>query len=363
MPPSALPQKIHELCWSDAWKGSRLKEVLRRELPDLGSRGALLAVTNGLVRLASGTVLDDADVEVPEGENLSVDLRHGIHGPGKPRRPRLHDRLQVLHDDEQLVVVSKRPFTPVQPVRGDEPGSPRARTAPLVELLKHYWRARGGKSPNPVLVQRLDLETSGLIVLAKEADAGRTLQKQLRPPRRMTREYFAFVSGHLPQKKGRWESFMARNRQGLRCSVAVGGSGADGPRGTQYASTRWEVVREFRGYTLLKVTLDTGRTHQIRIHCAEAGHPVLGEQVYGKLTANVFERIDKEKMPPQPKTSPFAEALRVREAGAPSAKPPRVRRVALHATRLSFVHPRTRKRLTFEDPLPEDLKSLDRSGG
>ncbi len=360
MPPANLPQKTHRLPWSADWRGKRLKQVLRMALPDLGSRGALLVVTNGLVRLEDGTVLQDADSPIPEGAGLAVDLRHGVHGPGKPRRPRLHDRLQVLHDDAKIVVVSKNPFTPVQPVRGDEPESPRARTAPLVELLKHYWRAKGEKATNPVLVQRLDLETSGLIVLAKDVETGRALQKQLRPPRRMSREYLAFVSGHLTQKKGRWESFMARNQKGLRCSVAVGGgSRPEGPRGTQHAATRWEVVREFPGYTLLRLTLETGRTHQIRIHCAEAGHPVLGDNVYGKLTADVFERIDKGKLPPQPGNSPFAEAPAARESA--SRKPPRVRRVALHAARLSFIHPGTRKRLAFEDPLPQDLKHLDRS--
>lgn len=360
MPASALEQKIYKLTWSRKWDGRRVKEILRMELPALGSRGALLAVTNGLVSLEDGPVLESADQEVPKGRAVALDFRHGIHGEGRPKRPRLHDRLEVLHDDEQVVVVNKRPFTPVQPARAGEEEIKRARTAPLIELLKHYWRARGGPAVNPYLVQRLDMETSGLLVLAKDTESARLLQSQLRPPRGMKREYLAFVAGIPEKEKGRWESYIGRGREGLRCSVATAHPGSQVPRDAQHAVTHWSVVRKFREYTLLRLRLETGRTHQIRIHCAEAGHPLLGDKVYERLAKSIFARIAKGKVAPQPDSSPLAMAFAAQLA--PSPKTPRSKRVALHSTRLEFQHPGTRKRLAFEAPLPPDLEFLGRPG-
>ncbi|MCC5875923.1 MAG: hypothetical protein JJU11_06865, partial [Candidatus Sumerlaeia bacterium] len=102
MPASDIPQIIHIFEWSDQWEGQRLKPIILKLLPDLGSRGAFIIVTGGLVRDTTGKTLDNPDAEVEKGTTLKVDLRHGIRGRGKPKRPTLRDRVEVLHDDEHV---------------------------------------------------------------------------------------------------------------------------------------------------------------------------------------------------------------------------------------------------------------------
>jgi 23S rRNA pseudouridine1911/1915/1917 synthase len=353
-----IPQKLHEFPWSPYWRGKRLKEVVRTMMPNLGSRHALLVITNGLVR-AGGKVHQNADDPMPENADLAVDLRHGVHGRGNPDHPHLHERMKVIHDDEHLVVVSKNSGTIVQPTRDDDDAEGRQRTAPLVELLKHYWRANSQPPVNPIVVQRLDMNTSGLMVLAKTADAGRALQRQLKPPRKLRREYLAIVAGDVQTDSGVWKTYLAMGKIGLRQSVGAG-SGRSPSQRAQLAETHFEVEERFGTVTLLRLKLETGRTHQIRIHCAEAGHPVLGDHVYTRLAENVIERVAKGKAPTAIPDHPFQEAEKVVRTGVIKLVLPKkvTQRLALHATKLSFIHPATRgKRMSFEDPLPGELKN------
>ncbi len=358
MPPSSIPQKLHRFEHDPAWEGKRLKEVLRLVLPDLGSRGALLVITNGLVSSADeAEPWINADFIVPTGSPVTVDLRHGLHGQGKSKHPHLHERMNVRHDDDHVVVVAKRPFMLVQP--SDEPENDKGtRAVPLVELLKHYWKAKGDRGTNPILVQRLDFETSGLLVIAKNVEASRQLQLQLRPPRRLKRDYLAIVAGTFTEQKGTWKSYMGYGKGNIRQSLAEGSRTAPSSSKVQYAETRYKVEKVFENATLLRLQLETGRTHQIRIHCAEAGHPVLGDDHYLRLAENVLDRVAKGKLKPRGEDSPWKEALALVRLGqltvAQPAKLPR--RIALHATRLSFVHPATNERMTFEEPLPAELE-------
>jgi len=352
-----LPQKLFEFDLRPEWKDKRLKEVLREALPDLGSRHALLAIRNGLVHSSRGDVLEDADTPVQGG--FTVDLRHGIHGKGKASHPHLHERMKVLHDDEHVVVVSKRSGTPVQPThQEDKESGTRKRTAPLVELLKHYWRANKKPTVNPVVIQRLDMGTSGMLVMGKTVEAGRQLQRQLRPPRKLQREYMAIAAGNFETAKGVWQSYIAPGRMGLRQSIsAPGGRPPRNPK-AQHAITHFEVVQQFEGFALLRLKLETGRTHQIRIHCAEAGHPLLGETVYTRLAENILDRLAKQKLKPTNK-HPYEEAMRMVRNGILKPEIPKrpAPRLALHCFRLSFIHPGTKKRKNFEETLPDDLQS------
>lgn len=354
MAAKSIPQKLYEFSHTEAWAGRRAKEVLRELLPDLSSRDAMLLFRNGLVS-ADGESIEDADAELTA--SISVDLRHGIHGQGKPKQPHLHDRMRVLYDDDSIIVVSKNPGTIVQPVK-DEVDTAKRKTAPLVELVKHYWRANKKPAVNPIVVQRLDVETSGVLVMAKTAEAGRKLQQQLKPPRTMKREYVALALGEFQGKQGFWKSSLAKGPIGLRQSALSTNSPA--ARRGQMAITRYGVVKSSKQVTLLRLKLETGRTHQIRIHCAEAGHPLLGENVYTRLANNVLDRIAKGKVKNPDKDHPFAEAERLVREGILEVTPPKTRipRIMLHAEKLSFIHPKTGKRVTFQDPIPEDMEKV-----
>jgi 23S rRNA pseudouridine1911/1915/1917 synthase len=288
--------------------------------------------------------MDDLDAVLTSGTELRIDLRHGIQGKGKPKRPLIRDLVEVIHDDDQVVVVNKSVGLVVQPVDDEATG----RNPPVVELLKHYWRSQGMDVPNPVLVHRLDKETSGLMVLAKTAEAARELQRQA-SSRTMERKYTAIVEGIIEQDKGEWQSFMGRGVDGLRQNLPEVERNAKGqlPHGVQEAITRYLVRERFgKRATLLELELETGRTHQIRIHCAEAAHPVVGDGLYKKLALKKFPNVRFQEFKPAPQ------------------------RMMLHALRLKFRHPgRGNRWLTFRAEPPErfdmfleDLRAGSRRG-
>lgn len=321
----ALEYKLHRVAPEPAWEGLRLKEVLARAIPALGSRPRVLAVTNGLVS-RDGRVLSDLDCVMTEaGGPLEVDLRHGYKGAGEPRRPPLTDRMRVVFEDEHLLVVDKGIGVTVQP-EGEE-GGDEGRGRPLVELIQHYWRLKQLPSCNPILVQRLDRDTSGLLVVAKTLPVARELQKDL-TDRRIKRTYRALVAGRVESRSGSWKSHLARGRDGRWGSVpeAAGDSptvpGRSRQRG-RLAISHYRVVENRGGNTLLELDLETGRTHQLRIHCAEAGHPILGDRIYGRTTGAKDSRRGDD-----------------------------ADRLHLHACALTFRHPKTRKMMSFESPAP-----------
>jgi 23S rRNA pseudouridine1911/1915/1917 synthase len=349
-------QKLHQLEWKESWQGQRLKQIILADLPGLSSRNALLVIRNGLVRgVGSDVPLDDADMPVPAGTNLTVDLRHGVHGRGEANRPRLHERMQVVYDDPWVVVVNKQSGTPVQPIEDDDYGAEdgnRPKGAPLVELLKHYWKQQRQPIVNPYLVQRLDLETSGLLVLAKTDVVAAALQRQLQPPRALKRRYLALVAGVMVADKGQWRSRVGRGKTGLRQSMAQGSKAK-----AQLAVTHFTVRERFANATLVAFELETGRTHQIRIHSAEAGHPVLGEVLYRRHATHAHEFLNENPTKPLAPGHPHNEAREVFARPKPPA-PPDAPRILLHSTELSFVHPETGRRLTYRQDPPEDFQAI-----
>lgn len=325
--PLPVPQKLHLFDPRPEWKGMRLKEVLLQSLPGVSGRSLLRMVMNGLV--SSGEArLEDLDAPVPMDSTLQVDLRHGVEGRGQPSRPDLRSKIRVLHDDDDVVVVAKAAGVAVQPEEDDD-----AHDVPLVELLKHYWRARKAPILNPILVQRLDKDTSGLLVLAKNLEAGRILQAQL-TSRDVHRVYHAIVRGRMTSNEGTWSSSLGRDMFGRRRSVES--DLPRPPRSGQPAITHYRVLKFLQHATLIECRLETGRTHQIRIHCAEAGHPVLGDRIYTRLADDLAEHARGGKPGKVP---------RGRAEGSP--------RLFLHAARLEFEHPATGQPMSFEDPPPE----------
>lgn len=359
MPAVLPPQKLHKFDYQPEWEGKRLREIVRLLFPDLGSRPTFLIVTNGLIRTGAGDVIKDADQLVSEGTSLSIDLRHGIHGKGEAEHPHLHERMKVHHDDEHVVVVSKKPWTLVHAEDEGGPVAKGAKGVPLVDLLKLYWKAKGQPHATPILVQRLDLQTSGLLAMAKTPQASANLQRQLKPPRKMHRTYLAIVAGTLHTKQGTWKTYQGRGKIGLRQSIAEDTRSEKSLVGAAIAETRYEVLETRRDATLLKLELETGRTHQIRIHCAEAGHPILGDDHYEKLAENTLDRVAKQKLIPKSKLNPAKEAVAMVKDGQlevvkPTRKAPRI---LLHATKLSFRHPYTNKAVSFTEPMPNDMQN------
>jgi 23S rRNA pseudouridine1911/1915/1917 synthase len=216
----------------------------------------------------------------------------------------------ILYEDEHLLVVDKPAGLVVHPARGHREGT-------LAQLLA--GTAAGGEDPSRAgIVHRLDRDTSGLLVVARSDEAHRELQTLLRA-RSLQREYLALVQGRPPSRTGTIEAPIGRDPK-VRTRMTVGGHF---PR---EARTRFELERSLGRFSLLRLRLDTGRTHQIRVHLQAIGHPVAGDREYG--TAGLLG----------------------------------LERQFLHATRLAFPHPLDGHPVEVHSELPTDLReALERA--
>jgi 23S rRNA pseudouridine1911/1915/1917 synthase len=212
----------------------------------------------------------------------------------------------IQWEDQHLLVVDKPAGVVVHPARGHH-------GATLAEALS--GRAAGGEDPARAgIVHRLDKDTSGLLVVAKSEVVHRALQEAIRR-RELRREYLALVEGCPPARSGTIDAPIGRDRR-VRTRMSTD---TDVPRA---ARTHFELEHALVGYALLRVTLETGRTHQIRVHLQAIGHPVAGDPEYGKPTA-----LD-------------------------------LRRQFLHAARLAFAHPVTGEPVDVSSPLPPELAAV-----
>jgi 23S rRNA pseudouridine1911/1915/1917 synthase len=213
----------------------------------------------------------------------------------------------IAFQDEHLIVVDKGPGLVVHPARGHREGTLSQLLAPLLS---------GGEQERAGIVHRLDRDTSGLLVLARSDDVLRRLQAAL-AQRLIEREYLALVEGRPPSRTGTIEAPIGRDPR-VRTRMAVGGSGE------RDARTHFTLERALADTSLLRLRLDTGRTHQIRVHLQAIGHPVVGDPEYG--TAGLLG----------------------------------LERQFLHATRLAFAHPLSGEPIEIISPLPADLqRALD----
>jgi 23S rRNA pseudouridine1911/1915/1917 synthase len=214
-------------------------------------------------------------------------------------------QLDIVWQDEHLLVVDKPAGLVVHPARGHREGT-------LSQLLADTAGGVAGGDPDrPGIVHRLDRDTSGLLVVARSEEAHRLLQDALRG-RLIEREYLALVEGLPPARTGTIEAPIGRHPR-IRTRMAVGGTAS------REARTHFTLERSLRGVSLLRLRLDTGRTHQIRVHLQAIGHPVCGDPEYG--TAGTLG----------------------------------LTRQFLHAARLAFPHPITGEPVEVDSPLPEDL--------
>jgi len=291
-----------ELQVPDEAAGTRLDRFLATPL---GSRArAQSLIDDGRVRV-DGEVRPKRHL-VAAGEAIEVD--DAIVEPGPvPDEPA---RFEVAYEDEHLLVVDKPAGVVVHPARGHSAGT-------LAQALA--GRAAGGEEPwRAGIVHRLDRDTSGLLVVAKSDSVHRAL-KALLAQRRLRREYLALVDGHPPARTGTIDAPIGRHRRDRKLMSID----SDDPR---EARTHFEIEQLLPTAALLRVALETGRTHQIRVHLAAIGHPVCGDPQYGTRGRFGLERQ------------------------------------FLHATRLAFKHPVTGAEVDVRSELPEDLSAaLDRA--
>lgn len=235
-----------------------------------------------------------------------------VHNPNLPRRrrPPRTPPLEVLHLDEHLLVVVKPSGILVHPTYEDE------RDTVLTRASGELHRRTGQRCP-VLVVHRLDRDTSGVLLLARRHEVVTTLQHQFRV-HSVERRYLALVCGQLRASRN-VDAPIGRPRPSARRAALAPGAGLG-----KAAVTIVHPLEVLGGATLVEAELRTGRTHQVRVHLASLGHPVLGDAVYG----------DGER---EPLPSP---------------------RLALHAHLLAFDHPATGQRLVFRAPLPNDLKEL-----
>ncbi|HEV3255764.1 MAG TPA: RluA family pseudouridine synthase [Gemmataceae bacterium] len=299
--------------------GATVAAFLRARLPGQSWSTVRRLVETRRVRVGGELCLDFAR-RLQAGE--AVELL------GRPvPRPRAPEAIRIRHLDEHVVVVEKPSgvSTVRHPAERSWPERRKAQNPTLEDLVprliaRQEGRARKGPLPRLRVVQRLDKETSGLVVFARSVLAERELGRQFHA-HSVLRRYLAVVLGSLESQ--RVATRLVRDRgDGRRGSTTLPGVGKP-------AITHVEVIEGFHGYTLASCRLETGRTHQIRIHLAELGHPVCGEKVYNR----------KPGEPADPDSS-----------GAP--------RLALHAAELGFVHPVSGAALHWTMPLPADLQAF-----
>jgi 23S rRNA pseudouridine1911/1915/1917 synthase len=268
----------------------------------LPRRTAREAVRAGRIDVA-GVTRSEPGLEVPPESVLT------FH-PDRPARYRVRTSLSVLHEDADCIVVDKPAGLLTLPTAEREKDTLLSRVS---AYLQHRYRRR----PYVGVVHRLDKETSGTLVFARSREALRALQELFRR-HTLEREYVALVEGALPEA-GTLDAELVRDRGDRRRGVA-----RRGQKGLR-AVTRYRRLERLPGASLVSVRLETGRTHQIRVHFAAAGHPVLGDLVYGL-----------------PGSRPVVEAPRQ----------------MLHARTLGFAHPRTGEVVRCEAREPEDFEEV-----
>ena len=291
--------------------GVRLDQFITSRLPDLSRSQVQRLLRDG--RVTSSPHPAKPGLVVTEGLQVDVDVP-----PPMPATPAAEDLpLEVLYDDTDLVVINKPPGMVVHPAAGHAHGT-------LVNALLHHVTGLSGigGAERPGIVHRLDRGTSGIMVVAKHDKAHRSLSAQFHD-RVVRKEYQAVVWG-TPEKGTRYEEPIGRDPNNRKKMSSRS-------RGGRSALTEVIAVEPLRGLSFITLSIGSGRTHQIRVHLSEAGHPLAGDDLYGGV---------RKRLPT------YQAALA------------KLERPFLHAARLSFAHPSDGRAMDFTAALPLDLERV-----
>lgn len=275
---------------------AQLLEITRSNMQKLLEEG----------RAVRGQKVIKSNYRVKAGEEIMVNLPEP-----QPLDVQPEDiPLDIIYEDDDVVVVNKARGMVVHPAAGNYNGT-------LVNALLYHCKNLSGINGviRPGIVHRLDKDTSGIMICAKNDSAHLSLSEQIQS-KTAQRTYLAVVRGNVKNDSGVIETQIARDKNDRKKMAVV-------TEGGRQAITEYEVAERFGKYTVVKCRLKTGRTHQIRVHMEYLGYPLVGDPKYS------------------PMKTPFA-----------------INGQALHSLTLSFTHPRTGERLTFEAPLPEDMKKI-----
>ena len=292
--------------------GLRLDRALALALPQ-HSRERLKALVGGGRVTGPAGVLWDPALKVKGGEALTL-----VIPEPRPSETVAQDiPLTIVHEDDALLVVDKPAGLVVHPAAGNFDGT-------MVNALLHHCAGRlsgiGGVA-RPGIVHRIDKDTSGLLVVAKTDRAHEGLARQFKA-HSVDRRYQAIVSGRVLIGGGSVDAPLARSPHN-RKKVAIVAAG-------KRAVTHWTLTKVLKDAALVECRLETGRTHQVRVHMASIGHPLVGDPVYGKVRPSHRQMLE---------TIGF-------------------RRQALHAARLGFIHPIQSNALSFDSEMPDDMQEL-----
>ena len=294
--------------------GWRLDRALADTVPTL-SRERLKALIRSGALEADGKPVRDPAVKVRGGERFTLTVPEPEPAHNKPQ----DIPLTIVFEDEHLLVIDKPAGLVVHPAAGNREGT-------LVNALLHHCAGRlsgiGGVA-RPGIVHRIDKDTSGLLVVAKTDVAHEGLAKQF-AAHSIDRRYLAIVKGVPNTVEGKVDAPLARSSHDRKKIAIV----ADG-RGKR-AVTHWKRLKVLKEAALVECRLETGRTHQVRVHMASIGHPLLGDPVYARGKSVHRELLNQLDF----------------------------KRQALHAAGLGFTHPVTKARLSFASALPSDMQEL-----
>jgi 23S rRNA pseudouridine1911/1915/1917 synthase len=302
-----------------AHAGWRLDRALADAVPTLSRERLKALIRSGAVE-SEGSAVRDPAVKVKGDEAVRLAVPEPAPAHNEPQ----DIPLTIVFEDEHLLVVDKPAGLVVHPAAGNFDGT-------LVNALLHHCAGKlsgiGGVA-RPGIVHRIDKDTSGLLVVAKTDVAHVGLAKQF-AAHSIDRRYLAIVSGVPKASSGIVDAPLARSATN-RKKIAI----VEGQRGKR-AVTHWSRLELLNDAALVECRLETGRTHQVRVHMASIGHALLGDPVYGRA-GKTHGRLLKEL---------------------------EFRRQALHAAELGFTHPVTKHRLSFSSPMPPDMQELKRALG